>query len=197
MSKFDLRDGFWHVPVHEESRRRLMMRHPGTGRLMWPKRLPFGYAESPRLFCLMTEAIAQRLRERVAGLGIRVWCFVDDYLVAGDTKELTELGGRMLQELLVEFGLAWAPHKHRGPSQVMEFLGLLISNLDGHRRVGLTAGRLEGLHRRIASWMEREPSAGGQLEVEPREVAKLLGHLVFASQDSHPVRAHVHAVDAV
>ena len=105
-----------------------MMRHPGTGRLiMWPNRLPFGYVDSPRLFCAMTEAIAQRFRERMAGRGVQVWCFVDDYLVAGDTKEITEWACDEFKSLLEEFGLCWALHKHRGCVQCIEFLGLLIS----------------------------------------------------------------------
>ena len=60
------------------------MRHPGTGRLMWSARLPFGYVDSPRLFCGVTEALADELRRRVAGLGIHVYVFVDDWLVVGD-----------------------------------------------------------------------------------------------------------------
>ena len=36
-AKYDIRDGFFHVPVHPDSRRRLVVRHPGTGRLMWAR----------------------------------------------------------------------------------------------------------------------------------------------------------------
>ena len=50
-AKYYIRDGFFHVPVHPDSRRYLVVRHPGTGKLMWAPRLPFGYVESPRLFC--------------------------------------------------------------------------------------------------------------------------------------------------
>jgi hypothetical protein len=34
MAKYDLRDGFWSVPVAESSRPHLMVRHPATGRLL-------------------------------------------------------------------------------------------------------------------------------------------------------------------
>ena len=37
--KYDLRDGFFAVPVNKHSRNRLLMRHPGTGRLMRCTRL--------------------------------------------------------------------------------------------------------------------------------------------------------------
>ena len=29
-AKYDLRDGFWHVPIEYSSRRRLLVRHPTT-----------------------------------------------------------------------------------------------------------------------------------------------------------------------
>ena len=182
MAKFDLRDGFWHCPVDKASRKRLMMRHPGTGRLMWPNRLPFGYVDSPRLFCAMTESIAQRFRERMAGKGVQVWCFVDDFLVAGATEEITAWACQEFKALLKEFGLCWAPHKHRGPAQCMEFLGLLISNVDGHRRVGLTQKRTKKLRAMIDEWSSRRPKGREAYPADPREVAKLLGHLVFVSQ---------------
>ena len=66
-AKYDVRDGFFHVPVHGDSRRLLVVRHPGTGRLMWANRLPFGYIDSPRLFCGLMESIADKLRKKVAG----------------------------------------------------------------------------------------------------------------------------------
>ena len=55
-AKADLRDGFFSVPIHPGSRNRFVMRHPGTGRLMRCARLPFGYVDSPRLFCSVTES---------------------------------------------------------------------------------------------------------------------------------------------
>ena len=66
LAKYDIRDGFFHVPVHPDSRKYLVVRHPGTGRLMWAPRLPFGYVESPRLFCSLMEAIADVLRAEEA-----------------------------------------------------------------------------------------------------------------------------------
>ena len=58
MAKYDIRDGFWNCPIAESSRKRLVVRHPGTGRLMWANKLPFGFLDSPRLFCGVTEASA-------------------------------------------------------------------------------------------------------------------------------------------
>ena len=67
---------------------------------MWCSRLPFGWVESPRLFCSVTEGLAAELRRRVAGLGIHIFVYVDDWLVVGDTSQSTQLGCDMLEALL-------------------------------------------------------------------------------------------------
>eukprot|EP00966_Prymnesium_polylepis_P332259 7387770-Prymnesium_polylepis.1 len=89
MAKYDIRDGFFHVPVHPDSRKRLVVRHPGTGRLMWARSLPFGYVGSAQAFCALMEGIADKLRKQVAGRGIHFFCYVGDWLCVGDTEALT------------------------------------------------------------------------------------------------------------
>ena len=63
MAEYDLRDGYWAVPVALRSRAHLMVRHPAsTGRLLWCRSLPFGYKLSPAILCRVTERVAQMLR---------------------------------------------------------------------------------------------------------------------------------------
>ena len=81
----------------------------------------------------------------MAGMGIHVFVYVDDWLLGGDTEALTQLGCEMLEALLDEFGLEWAPHKQRGPCCVIEFFGLLLSNVEGARCIALTEGRQQRL----------------------------------------------------
>ena len=180
-AKYDIRDGFWHVPIAEDSKKRLVVRHPGTGRLMWASRLPFGYLDAPRVFCSLTEAIVERLRRQAAGKGIHFYVFVDDVLVVGDTEELTREGMRLLEREFAARGVQWAPHKKRGPCRCIEFLGLLICNLPGLRGITLTEKRLLKLEAEMTSWAERR-CGDARLEVEPRQLASILGKLVFASQ---------------
>ena len=184
-SKWDLRDGFFHVPIHPASRNRMLVRHPVSGLLMRCLRLPFGYVDSPRCFCAVTEAVAQRFRERVARAGIaaHIFVFVDDALVVGDTEADTRAAGRVLEALLAELGLQWAPHKRRGPAQVIEFLGMLLCNApEGTRAIGLTRARQEALRTRLDDWLAWRPREGGTRRItDPRDLAVLLGHLVFAS----------------
>ena len=184
-AKYDIRDGFFHVPVHPDSRRRLVVRHPGTGRLLWAPRLPFGWVGSPYYFCAVSEAIADKLRKKAAGRGIHFFVFVDDFLVVGDTDELTMEGCAMLEAELRDRGISWAPHKHRGPALCMEFLGLLLANVGGRHSISLTRGRRDGLLSLIdewQSWQAGEAAAGRAARAQPKELASLLGKLVFASQ---------------
>ena len=111
-----------------------------------------------------------------------MFVFVDDFLIVGDTEEQTRIGGKMLEELLLEVGIQRAPHKRRGPVRALEFLGLFISNVPGHRGVGLTSERRKALTARLDSWLAVRPAAGVDLQVDIHELARLLGHMVFASQ---------------
>ena len=182
LSKYDLRDFFWSIPVHPDSRKHLVMRHPGTGRLMWCRALPFGYLDSPRQSCRVSEALAGEMRRRAAGKGIHFFCYVDDYLVIGDTYELSLEGNKIFEEVMKEFGMQWAPAKHRGPVKYLEFLGLLLCNVEGHRCIALTEKRQMKLRTMIDEWLLEEPDGEEVTKVKPVDLAKLLGHLVFASQ---------------
>ena len=197
-AKFDLRDGFWSVPVAQGSRHHLMVRHPATGRLLRCTSLPFGFAKSPQHFCKVTEAVAHRFRQRLAAAGIEgihIFVFVDDYLVVGDTREQTQLGMRLFTELLEELGLPFAPHKTRGPTRVIEFLGFLLCNVDGMRCISLTAGRQARMIALIEEWQSKEPAEGEPRALaDPRELASVLGQLVFASSVIPNSRVYMQAM---
>jgi hypothetical protein len=180
-AKYDIRDGFWHCAIAPSSRKRFVVRHPGTGRLMWASRLPFGYLDSPRLFCGLTEAIISRCRSKAAGLGINFYVFVDDCLVVGVDEAATRAGMAILEAEFLALGVQWAPHKKRGPCRCIEFLGLLLANIDGWAGVTLSRKRHGKLLAELDGWASRRP-ADGWLSAGPKEVASTLGKLVFASQ---------------
>ena len=107
---------------------------------------------------------------------------IDDWLVIGDDEAATRRGCEMLEALLAEFGMEWAPHKQRGPCRVIEFLGMLLCNVEGARCIALTESRQAKLRSLLDYWMSRRPAAGERLQVDAKELAKLPGHLVFGSQ---------------
>ena len=98
--------------------------------------------------------------------------------------------------MLHELGIPWAPHKQRGPARCMEFLGLLLSNVPGHRCVALTTKRQQKLEEQIGEWMKRRPSrvGSGAETADVHELASFLGHLVFCSQVVPQGRTYMQAM---
>ena len=87
-----------------------------------------------------------------------------------------------MEEVFSEFGIQWAPWKRRGPSRCMEFLGMLLCNTEvAPRCIALSEKRQCKLKAMISDWMSKRHGSG-RVQVEPRELAQLLGHLVFAAQ---------------
>ena len=146
----DLRDGFWMIPIHPDGQRYFGVRDPITQELMLATSLPFGWTQSPQFFCPTTQSVADRLMEGfegrpfvlhrathehldgtevtiLTGPGIKILCYVGDYLIIGDTYAECEEGRRVFCTVLTELGWQWAPHKQEGPSQVVVFLGVLTS----------------------------------------------------------------------
>eukprot|EP00966_Prymnesium_polylepis_P313300 7239292-Prymnesium_polylepis.1 len=78
----------------------------------------------------------------------------------------------MLEEKLLQRGIEWALHKHRGPATSMEFLGLLLAVVDGEYFISLTRKRRDGLRRLIDEWLtwaEGERLAGRPPRSPPKE----------------------------
>ena len=117
--------------------------------------------------------------------------------MVGDDEDLTLEGCALLEDELRALGICWAPNKHRGPASVMEFLGLLLSNLEGVPSISLTRKRRNGLLREIGEWRQwalSERQAGREPRAYPQELATLLGKLVFASQVAWNGRAFMQSM---
>ena len=130
-------------------------------------------------------------------MGIHIYVFVDDFLVIGENRELTIKGMEMLETLFNELGLQWAAHKRRGPARAMEFLGFLLVNEQGGRRlIAMSEGRHDKMLRLVQMWMGRRPSdleesRGVEATAEPKELASLLGLLVFCAAAVPNGRTHM------
>lgn len=69
LGKRDLKNGFWHVSLSSESRRYMGFTHPVSGKVCRWVALPFGAAQSPFLFCQISDAAAQNFQPAVPGEG--------------------------------------------------------------------------------------------------------------------------------
>jgi hypothetical protein len=122
-SRLDLKDGYWHCVLDEESRQLTTFQTP-FGRFRW-LRLPFGLSVSAEIF-------QKRLKETLEGLR-GVECIADDILVWGSgstTKEAEEDHNRNLADVLKraeEKGLSFKKSKCQFKTTTTEFQGHLIT----------------------------------------------------------------------
>ena len=81
MVKIDLKDAYWHIGIHQESRKYLRFR--------WDQKLyemgvlAFGVGPGPRIFTKLLKVPLTVLRR----LMIRLVAYLDDFLIMGRTKE--------------------------------------------------------------------------------------------------------------
>ena len=78
----DLKDAYHHVPIATCSRH--LLGFSVGGQTFRFKALPFGLKPAPRLFTRLVGCVAAFLRER----GLRIFCYLDDWLLAADSREM-------------------------------------------------------------------------------------------------------------
>ena len=172
----DLKDAYFHVPIHRKSRHLL--------RFMWRKKLyeflvlPFGLCTAPFVFTKITKPLAAFLRAK----GIRIIFYLDDILVVASSLEeclrLRDLALQVLQG--AGFVINWKKSSLI-PSQRFLFLGLWWDT--AKEVVSLEERKLSALHSQ-ASRILQSPTPSCQV------VMKLLGLMTAAIPAVPLIRLH-------
>ena len=120
--KIDIKDAFRHLMLAQEIRN--MFCFEIEGELFRMVALPFGWTLSPFYWNLVSDQIKRWMRE----LGIIGMVYVDDILILGNSKEQTDLQGRLLLLKLQAMGLSVNLAKScLEAAQEVEFLGYIIN----------------------------------------------------------------------
>ncbi|GFR50146.1 hypothetical protein Agub_g12305, partial [Astrephomene gubernaculifera] len=131
LGKRDLASGFHHIKCSPEARRYMAFRHPTTEAVLRWVVLPFGASQSPPIFVELTNAacaIFQAECDR-RGLRVKLFCFVDDYIILGVTHADVVGAFAVMDEIGGELGLEWKTSKDRGRNEhlrQLDFLGMLF-----------------------------------------------------------------------
>lgn len=146
-AKLDLRAFFYTIRVNGELSRRLVypvfMTEPdGSKRLRYAKlsRMCMGHANSPFIACLVSGIIHATLRARMRAAGLEgkyaSFGFVDDFGIAGESREVVGAVLKALRALLEELHIDVAEDKSTqveedggAGEQAMVFLGVQISSV--------------------------------------------------------------------
>ena len=117
----DLRDGFYHFPIHPAYRTYLGFQYGGRW-YVWC-RLPFGWSGSPFYFHKCIRVIIEYLRSVHQ---MSVMAFVDDFLLTGSQSDIV---GKLqiLLDTLSQLGLAVNREKSSlSPSDTVTYLGFVV-----------------------------------------------------------------------
>ena len=114
----DFKDAYFHIPIQSQSRK--YMRFHIQGKSCQFKALPFGLSTAPMEFTLVAKEVKFLALQR----GIRIYQYLDDWLVRARSHQICLQHTRTLTSLCQELG--WLVNKEKSelePKQVFDFVG--------------------------------------------------------------------------
>ncbi|MES9880852.1 MAG: reverse transcriptase domain-containing protein [Sedimenticola sp.] len=154
-SSLDLRDAYFHVPIHPRSRKYLRFVFQGV--VYQFRALPFGLAPAPFVFSRIVKTFLRYIHQR----GIRLHVYLDDWLQPAQSREE---GKSHMQSVLVEsLRLGFVPNYEKSelvPKQCFTFLGARFNLVEGS--VGPSLDRIARIQVLIRQFVaKRHVSARG------------------------------------
>ena len=172
MAKTDIESAFRLIPIHPDDWELLGMQWGGL--YYYDKVLPFGLKSAPFLFNQLSEAIEWILYDKCRISYVPH--FLDDFFIIGpQTPKIPNQGCKeSLTSMCLTFkalNIPLAKGKTEGPSQVLEFLGIIIDSERMEAR--LPENKVTRLKEELAIWLTKRSSTLVQLQ-------SLIGILNFA-----------------
>ena len=164
LTSLDLKDAYFHVPIHQDHRKYLRFCHQGTA---WQfKSLPFGICTAPWLF---TKIVSQ-VQKYAHLYGVRLHVYLDDWLITCGSRQESREHTTWLLHLIQRLG--WVVNMEKSeltPSLRVVYLGLDINTV-----TGLACPSL----RRVNNWLELSSNFVAKSAQPAILWLRLLGHLI-------------------
>ena len=123
MTKVDMSDYFFHLPIKPEDRQ--YFRFMWQGKKYQCTAMPFGLAPAPRLATKILQPVVRHLRS----MGVRVVVYIDDLLILARSQEESLRHTQLLVDTLHHFGFSVHPDKIQAvPTRSIEFLGIQVNS---------------------------------------------------------------------
>jgi hypothetical protein len=129
LTSLDLKDAYFHVPIHPESRH--LLRFCFLDKVWQFKALPFGLSTSPRVFTKILKPILAYAHLH----GVQLHMYLDDWLLNPGSKRKAEQDTQFLLNLCQKLG--WVVNLEKSdliPCQQTVYLGILIDTMTGLAR---------------------------------------------------------------
>lgn len=176
LTRIDLKDAYFSVPIHPDYRH--LLRFLWKGQAYEFRCLPFGLSTAPRVFTKIMRAVGGYLRAR----GVRCVIYLDDILImntsAQKIREQTTLTVTLLEGLGFQVNQAKSQLE---PLQVLEFLGFVIDSIK--RELSLPKEKVNQIKKEALKLLNQD-------RVSARTLARLLGKMSAAILAVYPAPLH-------
>ena len=184
----DIKSAYRHVPIFPPHRQLQGIRWSFDGKheeFFVDNFLCFGLSHAPSIFDKLSCSITRMMRS----FGHKIISYLDDFLVIADSRELCSKAQQDLISLLHSLGFEVKWDKVVGPSQRVQFLGLIIDSVQ--QRIELPKDKLLRLAGLAECFSQRRT-------VKRRDLEVLVGHMTFASKAIYGARTFTRLfIDAV
>ena len=163
-ASIDLKDAYFSVNIHENSRR--LFRFKFQGVLYQFRGLPQGFKDSPRIFTKLCKPILGFLRRK----GHSLVGYIDDFFIKANTKKECFRSLKEAGHTFDDLGFTIHPKKSvTEPDQKIEFLGFILDSVKMQVSVG--DNKASEVTNKIRQFLDKD-------EVSIRDLASIVGTLV-------------------
>ncbi|KAF5387550.1 hypothetical protein D9757_006561 [Collybiopsis confluens] len=171
LAKLDLKDAFRHIPLRADLRH--LFGISWASKFYYSLVLTFGLKNAPYIFNLFAEALHWIVQRHIPA---RLRHYLDDFLLIFPPDfdpSRADASVEWVMSLGANLGLVFQPSKTIWPSQVIEFLGLILDSV--HMEARLPSDKLGILRMLLATWASKSTCT-------LRDAQQLSGFLQFCSQ---------------
>jgi len=179
MTSLDIRDAFFHIPLHPDQKD--LFRFRWDGEVYRFRAMPFGLSSAPRVFTKVMKPVVGFLRSR----GVRCIIYLDDLLLIARSPEESREHTQMALDLLhnLGFSISWEKSQLE-PLTEAEFLGFTIDSRS--MEIKVPAKKIADIRKGINRIL-----SGAQTDdlFSPRQLASLVGklHSTYPGFDHAPL----------
>ena len=186
LAKIDLSAAYRSVKIHPSEHTLAGLSWTFTGdnhpTIIYDTRLMFGARQAPQIFNELSQAVKRIMNFR--GLQ-RIVCYLDDFLILGDSRQIVSKWTLELITLLRYLGFSINYNKVMGPAQSLEFLGVEFDTTACVLR--LSKLKMSRLLSDVKQLMSKSSAS-------KRDLQSLAGKLNWASQVIHGGRPHLRRI---
>jgi hypothetical protein len=193
-AKYDLKDGFYHIPVHPRFVDLLGIQLPASNQFARYRFLCFGLKCAPFFF----QGTMCELRQCLLAQGILSDCavlvYIDDWLLLAPTREGLLRNMQQFEQTMQRLGFHLHPTKRAGPVQAIEYIGFILDLLAG--QLSLTVERCDRIRARIQELLAHHERSQRWLVSDVDSLTGKLSHAAYVVLGGRVALAPIYAARA-